>query len=332
MEFTKLFDINITHDYYNGPCSDVKCVPLPPTAVTLQKSAMRILAQGSQYTVFYKNTVTGPLKKVSGQALYFAIVAQSTSFTVISDFTKTKRNVWVYNNFPSPINLASPSTYFMCPSTLVYQISQAIRPLTLSLRNANDDIVQQELISEENGLSEFSFLMQQYPLGLYTLREETASDNVLTKLAFLQDVPPTTIGIVKVDIDDNFYTIPASFVINYNARSETLNYYVVATNYDNADIQALAMKDAGFTDQSRSQILFNKLESASFTSQQIAPDLLHQNNAKVVLFTSESAVSRRQFSPRKLQLTLNNEVLIASLPIPGSSSVSADFFIHVAKA
>ena len=332
MEFTKLFDINITHDYYGGSCRAVKCVPLASAFRTLKAGALRVLAQESQYSVFFEGSQTSPLKKLKSAQLHFAIVAQNTTFASISDTSNNRRNILVYRNAPQVSALSNAESYVLASGIQTYEISQSERPVTLSLRNSNNDIVDQHIISEENGLEEFSFLLKQYPFGLYSITEETASDILLSKFAYVESIPPATIAILQIDVNDIFYSAPASFTLNFSARSEILNYYIVASNYDNNDIQALTMKDAGFTEQSRTQILFNKLESTNFTDQQIAPDLLNKNNAKVVLFTSQSAVSRRQYSPKKLQLMLNNEVLIASLPIPGSSSVSADFFIHVAKA
>lgn len=332
MEFSRLFDINITHDYYSGACSAVKCVPLANTANVIKTSAMLALAQQSTLNVFYENTATGPLKRLANAQLYFAIVAEGTAFASISDISNNKRNISVYRNATNVNSLDNAQSYIIGSGIQTYEILQSERPLTLTLLNESNDIVDQNVISEANGISEFSFLMQQYPFGLYAITEETSSDTLTSNFAYLASIPPASIAILKVDINDSFYAAPASFNINFNAISDTLNYYIVASNYANADIQGLSMKDAGFSEQSRSQILFDKLESTSFTDQQVSLDLLNQNNATVVLFTSQSAVSRRQYSPRKLQLMLNNEVLIASLPIPGSSSVSANFFIHVAKA
>lgn len=331
MEFTKLFDIGITHDYYNGPCSNVTCVPLPSAAKIIQAGAMRVLAQASQLHLYYEKNETGPLKNITGAKLHFAVVAENASFATVSEQASNHRSVLVYSNNAQANTLAHSETYIIGSGIQTYSISQAKRPVTLTLHNNQGNELMQQVISKANGLFEYSFLMQQYPFGLYSISEKTTNKTLVTHIAYFPHIPPATVAIIQIDIADNFYTVPASFNINFSARSETINYYIVASNYDNSDVQALDMNDAGFSEQARAKILFNKVQSDSFTDQHIAANLFNQKNTKVVLFSSRSAVSRRQYSPKKIQLTLNNEVLIASLPIPGSSSVSADFFIHVAK-
>jgi hypothetical protein len=306
-------------------------VPLLNSLAKIQAGAMRVLAQESELSLYYGKNTLNPRQNMTDAYLYFAVIPQTASFASISEWSKSSRQVLVFSNKRQANTLANSENYVICAGIQSYSISQTRRPVTLTLRNDKGEVIEEKVISKANKLSVYSFIMYQYDHGLYSISEKTTNKTQVTHLAYFQNIPPAAIAIVQINIAKSFYTSPASFNINFTARSETLNYYIVAANYDNTDIQALDMKDTGFNEQARSQILFNKLESARFTDQHIDANLLSQRNTKVVLFTSQSAVKRRQYSPKKIQLMLNNEVLISSLPIPGSNRVSADFFIHVAK-
>jgi hypothetical protein len=138
-------------------------------------------------------------------------------------------------------------------------------------------------------------------------------------------------GVVEIKIDDAFYATPPDFQVSFDARIETLKYYVVGTRYSQADINQLSVTDGGFTEEGRAEITFTKVTAGSFTASDILPDLLTDSSSKVVLFKSQAGVARSNQARKKIQLKKNGEVLIAHLPQPSADQATADQIISVAK-
>lgn len=138
-------------------------------------------------------------------------------------------------------------------------------------------------------------------------------------------------GVVEVRIDAGLYDAPAAFEIAFQAREETLRYYLVVRRYGAAEIDQLSVADAGFTDEGRPEIRFTRVPAGDIAETEIAPALLGGSDATVVLFRSQAPVARRQRGRRKIQLSRNGEVLIEHLPQPGAERATADLIVHLSK-
>ena len=138
-------------------------------------------------------------------------------------------------------------------------------------------------------------------------------------------------GIAELLVGGGFYGAPAALTVAFDARADTLKYYVVGAKYTDADVTALTVKDAGFTEEQRPEVKFSKVQPGAFSASDIPAALLGGGDAKVVLFRSQAPVPRRDGGRRKLQLQKSNDVLIANLPQPGADRASADLIIHLSK-
>jgi hypothetical protein len=138
-------------------------------------------------------------------------------------------------------------------------------------------------------------------------------------------------GVVEIEINSAFYSSRASFTISFNARAETLKYYVVVSNYTATEFNHLSVTDNGFTEDGRLRIDFTRVASDAFTSSEIAPEMLAQAGEKVVLFKSHTAVARREKAPSKIQLSKNGDILIKHLPQAGAGRAGGDVVIHISK-
>jgi hypothetical protein len=138
-------------------------------------------------------------------------------------------------------------------------------------------------------------------------------------------------GVVEARIDAGLYSEPAAFEIAFDAREETLRYYLVVRRYSAAELEQLSVSDAGFTEEARPEVRFTKVPAAAFTAAEIPPALLGGSDATVVLFRSQAPVARRQRGRRKIQLSRNGEVLIEHLPQPGAERATADLIVHLSK-
>jgi hypothetical protein len=138
-------------------------------------------------------------------------------------------------------------------------------------------------------------------------------------------------GVVEVRITAGHYAAPAAFEISFDARQETLRYYLVVRRYSAAEIDQLSVSDTGFTEDGRPEVQFTRVPAAAFTPAEIQPALLGNGDATVVLFRSQAPVARRQRGRRKIQLNRNGEVLIQHLPQPGAERATADLIVHLSK-
>ena len=125
--------------------------------------------------------------------------------------------------------------------------------------------------------------------------------------------------------------MPPEFTVPFAAKEETLKYYVVAKNYTNADFNLLSVTDTGFTEDGRPQLQFDKVAPGAFTPDEIPLALLNEGGTQVVLFKSQTTVTRKDRARRKIQLNKNGDVLITHLPQPGEIKSNANLIIHISK-
>ncbi len=137
--------------------------------------------------------------------------------------------------------------------------------------------------------------------------------------------------MIEIKIDSTFYTRPPEFALSFAAKQETLKYYVVAKNYSDSEFAQLSVLDAGFTGEGRSQINFIKVLPIDFTLTEISPTLLGNDDSKIALFKSETAVTRQEKARQKIQLQKNGDVLIPHLLQPASDRPNSDLIVQLVK-
>jgi hypothetical protein len=137
--------------------------------------------------------------------------------------------------------------------------------------------------------------------------------------------------LVEITVDAGFYAAPPAFEIAFQARAETLKYYVVTRNYTAGEFNQLDVSDAGFAVDGRPQIRFDRIPPSSFTSADIPAAQLGGSDARVILFRSQQPVARQDKARKRIQLARNSDVLIAQLPQPGAAAATADLVVHLSK-
>jgi hypothetical protein len=138
-------------------------------------------------------------------------------------------------------------------------------------------------------------------------------------------------GVVEIEVGAGFYASPPEFRIAFEAREETLKYYVVARNYQGAEFDELGVSDAGFAADARAQIEFDRVAAGDFGADDLPAALLGGGDARVALFRSHAPVARRANARRRIQLARDTEVIISQLPQPGAAAPTADLVIHLSK-
>jgi hypothetical protein len=137
--------------------------------------------------------------------------------------------------------------------------------------------------------------------------------------------------LVEIAVDAGFYAAPPAFEIAFQARAETLKYYVVARNYTAGEFNQLDVSDAGFASDARPEIHFDRVPPSSFTSAEIPAAQLGDTDARVTLFRSQQPVARQDKARTRIQLARNTDVIIAQLPQPGAAAATADLVVHLSK-
>ncbi|RDE24676.1 hypothetical protein DV711_03545 [Motiliproteus coralliicola] len=332
MSFDKLLDLNLTHDYYQGPCPDLQIEPSADTLQLLKAASIKTYTKPGGLSLYYPQDDQGlPKHSLAGQRLLLSVTTVNPAFSALTELPLADDRLPLYRNHIDPLSLAPAQSTHRVPGRFAYPVQLNERPLTLALNDDQGNLIEQHSISTAQQTTH-SLLLQQYGAGFYRITETSTSGSHEMRLIYLPRIPHNLIALVELIIQPAFYGNPPTFNIHYSARNDTLNYYVVAQNYSDTEFDHLQLADAGFAEQSRAEINFTRVESSNFTQAHTDAALLHDGGSKVVLFHSQTVVSRRQHGPKKLQLRLGGEVLIASLPTPGRNSITADFFINVAKA
>lgn len=119
-----------------------------------------------------------------------------------------------------------------------------------------------------------------------------------------------------------------TWTLPFVARTDVLRYYVVAKGLDASDLEQLEIKDAGFGEAGRDELVFERLQAQETDPTALT---LAAAGASVVAFGSQIPVARSERPLRKLQLRKNGDVVIPSLPHPGPERASADVIVHLAN-
>ena len=214
----------------------------------------------------------------------------------------------------------------------VHVLTNGARPVTVTLKDKTGTTLQTDEVTAAANRLAVSYDLTAQSSGFYSVEADFPGGPTLN--AYYSDAELFTasvFGVVEVTIDQSLYAAAADLQIDFGARLETLKYYIVARNYSDAELNQLSVSDAGFVEDSRPQINFDKKLSGAFTPADISPDLLTGGSAKVVLFQSQATVARTERARKKIQLKKNGTPLITHLPQPRPDQTNADLIIPVSK-
>lgn len=141
-------------------------------------------------------------------------------------------------------------------------------------------------------------------------------------------------GVVEIAIAPAFYKSAPSFTVPFQSRLETLRYYVVTRGFSSGDVDQLSVQDQGFGEPGHAdEVKFEKVLPAQLTADEKSrAELLGRDGARVLLFRSLSAVTRRQSGRKRIQLMRNSEPLIENLPQPGKERGTAELVVQLSKS
>lgn len=331
--FKALFTVTVAHTYYEASCEDVAFIVPADTARMLRNGGLLAKEIGGGFYVWFETDAAGePLKPLAGRMLRIGLKLLNPFF---SNFTRVDGDfaslTQVYGNTATPDTLGAPSKVKLTSYLFTHALTASDRPVTVRLKDNTGLVLQTvTLTSDDNGTS-ISYDLSGLAAGAYSVEE--VFPNGRTSNAYYLDaelVQAGVFGVIEVRIAESFYNLAPEFQIDFEAREEALNYYIVARNFADADFNQLVVADAG-SGAGGQPISFNKIPASSFTSAEIQPALLTGTNGKVVLFRSDATVARAEKARKKIQLKKNGDVLIAHLPQPCAETTKADLIIPLSK-
>lgn len=328
--FSTLFTITVAHDYYSKGCRDFDFIVPASTAGLLRNGKLIAKALGGKLTLLYEANDKGvALVPMAGTRLRFGMKLLNPLFSNFTDFNIPAP---LYRNTLATGSLDPAMGVLMTGQLLSHTVTKTIRPVTVTVGDPAGQVLQTETITTANDRSTISCNLYGQAAGMYSVVESYPGETeTVTYYSDPELLQAGVFGVVEIVIDSGFYAAPATFTINFNAKQETLKYYVVAGNYNATEFDQLSVADNGFAEEGRSQITFTKVPSATFTSDEIPPGLLAKAGEEVVLFKSQQVVARRENARKKIQLSKNGDVLIKHLPQIGADKASGDVVIHISK-
>lgn len=335
--FNTLFSLEVEHDYYGGACPDVGLV-VPGDVAQLMRGA-GLLARSVEGALhfFWRDTAAGAsIRPAAGKTVRIGLMVQNPSFANITEGFDPGAGALLYRNRAAASGLDDrPVKVSLCGSILSWPLARVARPVTVTLKDAAARILRTVTVTAQDDRPVVSLDLTGFAPGLLTL-EEAYAGRVTRSTHYLETElwPKGVFGVVEIAISGSFYRTPPRFAVTFQARLETLRYYVVARGFSNGDVDQLSVQDQGFGDPERpDEVKFEKVLPAQLTpDEQARTELLGSDGARVLLFRSLSAVARRQSGRKRIQLMRNSEALIENLPQPGRERGTADLIVQLSKS
>lgn len=332
VQFKALFTVKLLHEYYGDVFKDLTLVVSEETARTLKNGKIIVKELDGVYHFFCEFLENNmPSVELSNQSLTFALKLSNPNFFNFTDISQD-RAVPLYNNSSATTALDLAGNLIPTGQFLTHLISHEDRPVSLTLESTKGNIISTEIVTTAHNRDNCSFEFKNALSGAYQVKETYLSTNEVINYYYHQEIfVQPVFSLIEIKIDSDFYTSPPEFTIQFNAKKEKLNYYVIADKYSSTDFSNLQITDTGFVKDSRSEVTFERVEINNFGPEEFKADLLGKLDSKVTLFRSLNKINRQHKSRKNLQLSLNGQMLISNLPAPGQEKPQANFIIHLAN-
>jgi hypothetical protein len=334
IKFLTLCTFSVQHGFYTAGCRDVDFIVLKDTSQLLRNSRMLAKAvDGSLNILFEANDANQPVISVKGKVIRFGLKLNNPYFSNITSLPADSSGIQLIQNLVSPTALDPEVKYPLTGSIFSHKITKTNRPCTITLKDQKGNILQSDTIKSTENRDSVSYDITGQESGRYTIHEAYSGSSKTVNCYVDPELAASgAYAVIEILIGDSIYSSHPQFQVQFNARTETLKYYIVAGNYSNTEFGHLLVSDNGSTEDSRPKITFKKVNSSSFTATDIPASFLATDpTKKVVLFKSESLVARQEKARRKIQLTKNGDVLIPHLPQPSADKSKSDIIIQISK-
>jgi hypothetical protein len=333
-----LFSLEVRHGYYGGACGDVGFIVPEDVARLMRGAGLQARSGDGVLRVLYQAGPGGgaPVRSAAGKTVRAGLLVQSPSFANITEGFDPRAGTLYYRNGASAGALDAPSAVALCGPSLSWPLARASRPVTVAVEDAAGRALRTETVTAPDGRRAVSFDLTGVEPGALAV-EETYADGVVRRSPCSLDPElwrEGVLGVVEIAVAPAFYQGAPTFQISFQARQETLRYYVVAKGFSNGDVDQLAVQDQGFGEPGHpDELKFARVPPEQLTAaEKVQADILGKDGARVLLFRSLSAVARQQAGRKRIQLMRSTEPLIENLPQPGRERGTADLIVHLSKS
>lgn len=327
--FQPLATVVPQHPYYAGGCRDIEFIPTSATADLLRAGrSIARMRDGALHLLYEVDDAPDtPISSLAGRTLYFGLRLANPYFVnftapVIAEAGLTP----FYANTTQPTALDAPVGITLTGGMHAHTATAAARPLDLVLRSGSHALETLQLLADQDTAG---FDLRKLSPGPYRIDEEDAGVPVQQHPLLVDpDLRDYGVwGVLALTVDADFYANAPQLDITFSSRQETLRYYVVASNFPQAEFDQLMVNDQGDINP---KIVFSR-QVTPFPAGYLDPALLGAPGSRIAVFESQTQVARSERGRRKLKLSRNSTVLIEHLPLPGPEKVKADLIVHLSK-
>lgn len=326
MKFLPLFTLDVSHQYYGeGSCPDLDFVLAEHSWQTLNGARLLARVNAGKLHVLFEAVEDAegkmqPMQDIAGLELLIGLFLRNPCFEYFTG--GLSEPLPLYTNTTHTLNV--PQACDLVERLFTPTAAMTQRPLTLSLHRASDDAL---MLNREvkTGEAMPTLDLHHWPAGHYRVTQQTSAGTVSRALLLSPDLAAVGIwGAVNLRVSEAFWSSPAPphFRVGFQARKETLSYYVVAPTGWN-DFDKLSV--------TASSLAFEKIGSDAFPPDAPSPTQLGLPAAQAVLFRSTVPVQRSASASLHVQLKRNGDTLVKNLPLPGADMPSARFVVHLSK-
>ena len=330
--FLTLFTLEVTHAYYDGACRDFTFLIPADTAAMLKRGRLMVRVVDGRLFVLFEADETGrPVVPAPGAILRLGLQLTNASFANFTAVTfALGSELAVYANGAAAGALDAPVTAVPAGRFLTQTLAQAGRPVDVTMTNAAGQGPKAATVTDADQASASLDLVNLRP-GRYTLVEHyPAAVNLSTEYYLDPELSRQSLfGIVEIAVANAFYAAAPAFTIAFDAKEETLKYYVVAHEYNDVEFGQLGVAQSAANGPV--DVTFSKKLVGAFTSSDLPATFFTADGAKVALFQSDAVVKRRVRGYPRIELSRNGEVIIGNLPQVAADRPTADLIVHLSK-
>jgi hypothetical protein len=331
--FRVLCTLDVTHAYYDGVCRDFAFVTPADTMVLLGRGRLLVRTlNGRLYVLFEARDNGTPVTSVPGGLLRIGLQTMNAAFSNFTSLPFSPASaIAVYTNGQGSAQLNAPTSAMPTGRILTRTLTQPDRPMNVTVTGDANQGPPPATVTTALDRPDVSFDLDGFRAGLYVLAENYPNNVQHTATYYLDPelAREPLFGVVEITIASGFYNAPPSFAVAFDAKAETLKYYIVAHGYTDNEFDQLAVSQ--FVANGPPDVTFTKKLPAAFTGSDLPPSLLAGDGAKVALFHSAAPVKRRAGGYSRVQLSRNGEVIISNLPQVAADRPNADLIVHLSK-
>ena len=331
IKYKEVLSIAIDHSYYaDGQAEDFQFVFSHATKQLFRKGRLVPKVRDGKLTLFAETREDALTLGLDDRRITVGLVLTNRHFY---NFTQkpAQEGTQLYHNDSSLTSLLSGVPTRVVGRRFEHKISKTKRKVTLELTAGGELVESLEVL--DGNVESINYLIKNPGLERFEITEKYTDEDVVHRYFLAEEFTGVFVDrLVTLRLDDTFLTTKPEFTIAFTAVQELLHYYIVARNYgsefNQLAVTGLDKSGAG----APVPINFSKVTPSNFTSQHLTKEVLGvSDDHKLVLFHSAAPLARRDVPNMDIQLSINGETLIPTLPLTGPERAKADFIVHLSK-